>query len=111
MQITVTFNSLEEFMQCMRPMEGFAEETQERIEEPRQEVQATAPEPEPAPEAPAVTEDFRVEVRKAMAKLNKQTGQNTAKDLITAIGFTKLSEVPLELLPELMERVKEAANA
>ena len=122
MKITVTFESLEEFTQHVRPNAGFVEETprfkqaQERVEELKQEAateeEAPAkPDPEPAPEAPAVTEDFRVEVRKAMAKLNKQTGQNTAKDLINAIGFTKLSEVPLEMLPGLMEQVKEAANA
>lgn len=126
MKITVTFESLEEFTQHVRPNAGFVEETprfkqaQERVEELKQEAATEEeapvkpdPEPEakPAPKAPAVTEDFRVEVRKAMAKLNKQTGQNTAKDLITAIGFTKLSEVPLEMLPDLMEQVKEAANA
>lgn len=118
MQITVTFDSLEEFTRYLRPMEGFEDD---RPEQPQQPAEAPEPEqaedPAPAEEkpektaAPAVTEDLRVDARKALAKLNKQTGKNTAKELIKEIGYTKLSDVPLEKLPELMEKVKEAADA
>jgi hypothetical protein len=68
--------------------------------------------PEEAVEAkaPAVTEDFRVEVRKTLAALNKQKTGNPAKALIAETGYKKLTDVPLELLPGLMEKAKEALN-
>lgn len=122
MKITVTFDSMEEFVRHLRPIEGFEDDrpdpmakAEERIEQLKAEaIQEGFESAEDAPfeeKAPAVTEDFRVEVRKALAKLNKQTGKNTAKELITGIGYTKLTNVPLEKLPELMEKVKEAADA
>lgn len=139
MKITVTFDSLEEFAQHMRPMEGFApeqpvalhdrglfeaakaatkalaaEETQEAPAAPESpEPEDTAPfEEKPAEAAaPAATEDYRVEVRKFLAKLNKQTGKNTAKELISQFGAGKLTDVKLEDLPALMEKAKEAADA
>ena len=127
MTITVTFDSMEEFIRHLRPMEGFEDDRPdpvakagERIEQLKAETAqeaASVPEGfEPAEDppfekqAPAITEDFRVEVRKALAKLNKQTGENTAKTLIGQVGYKKLSDVPLEKLPELMAKVEEAAN-
>ena len=128
MKITVTFDSMEEFVRHLRPMEGFEDDrpdpvakAEERIEQLKAEAvqeAMNAPEDfEPVADPPfeteekAVTEDFRVEVRKALAKLNKQTGKNTAKKLISSLGFARLTDVPLEKLPELMEKVKEAADA
>lgn len=64
---------------------------------------------EPKP-APAVTEDFRVEVRKTLARLNKKTGTNTASALIRSLGVNRLTDVPLEKLPALMEQAKEALD-
>jgi hypothetical protein len=68
--------------------------------------------PEDAVEAktPAVTEDFRIEVRKTLAALNKVQTGNPAKALIAEIGYKRLTDVPLELLPGLMEKAKEAMN-
>ena len=74
----------------------------------------TAPAPvTPAQEvvAPEISEDFRVEVRKTLAKLNKKVGKNTASDLIKEFGVKKLTEVKLEDLPALMDKAKEALNA
>ena len=63
-------------------------------------------------EAPAeVTEDFRVEVRKTLAKLNKKVGKNMASELIKEFGVEKLTEVSLSDLPALMDKAKEALNA
>ena len=73
-------------------------------------AEAETPKAAAAPAAPAVTEDFRVEVRKALAQLNKATGGNVAKELIKEFGCSKLTEVKLEDLPALMEKVK-ARNA
>lgn len=75
-----------------------------------------APEPadDPAPDesAPAVTEDFRITVRKQLAALNKKRGYNRAAELINEqTGKGKLTEVALADLPKLMEAAKEETNA
>ena len=134
MKITVTFDSLEEFEAHMRPQEGFEPEpVQEKrnvFEEAKQKVASIMEvdtgtgtlvgEPaelkadkteEKTEEQPAVTEDYRMEVRKFLAKLNKQTGKNTAKELISQFGASKLTDVKLEDLPALMEKAKESADA
>ena len=123
MKITVTFDSLEEMYAHMRLNEGF------EPEEPREDAahvsgmcpittQEPAQEPEENPPfdekpAEAITEDFRVEVRKILAKLNKATTKSTAGDLIESMGVStrKLSDVPLEDLPALMKKAKEAYDA
>ena len=81
---------------------------QEPVQEPEKE-------PEPAEELPfkedpkpaaAPTIDA---VRKLLAELNKRAGKNVAKDLIKAIGYKKLTEVPAEKLQELAETAMEEA--
>lgn len=64
-------------------------------------------------EAPAaVTEDFRITVRKQLAALNKKCGYNRAAELINEqTGKGKLTEVALADLPKLMEAAKEETNA
>ena len=76
------------------------------------------PTPEPADDAapdestPAVTEDFRITVRKQLAALNKKCGYNRAAELINEqTGKGKLTEVALADLPKLMEAAKEETNA
>lgn len=66
--------------------------------------------PQPEPGKPAITEDYRVEVRKELAALNKRIGHNVAKELIAAFGVAKLTDVRLEDLPALMQKAKEAAG-
>lgn len=76
-----------------------------------------APEPAddaaPAEDAPAaVTEDFRITVRKQLAALNKKCGYNKATELIKELtGKDKLTEVDLADLPKLMDAAKEETNA
>lgn len=69
--------------------------------------------PAPAESAPAaVTEDFRITVRKQLAALNKKCGYNRAAELINEqTGKGKLTEVALADLPKLMEAAKEETNA
>lgn len=132
MRITVEFESLEEFQAHMNTGRvvkitrdgltigaGAPEAAQvEEVPTTAEEAPAGAPvavpweTPEEAVEAkaPAVTEDFRVEVRKTLAALNKQKTGNPAKALIAETGYKKLTDVPLELLPGLMEKAKEALN-
>lgn len=72
-----------------------------------------ADDPAPAEDAPAaVTEDFRIAVRKQLAALNKKCGYNKAAELIKEqTGKSKLTEVALADLPKLMEAAKEETNA
>lgn len=79
---------------------------------------AAEPAPEPADDAapdesaPAVTEDFRITVRKQLAALNKKCGYNRAAELINEqTGKGKLTEVALADLPKLMEAAKGETNA
>lgn len=109
MKITVTFDSMEEFQQHMTtcapawPVTVWPEE--QPAPEPVKDPEPT-PAPEPDPEPVKITEDFRAEVRRAMATLNKQTGENTAKKILQERGFASLKDAPLEALPELMETVR-----
>lgn len=132
MRITVEFESLEEFQAHINTghvvtitQDGLtiahkAVEVAQVEEVPTTEEEAPAGAPVAVPwetpeeaveaKAPAVTEDFRVEVRKTLAALNKQKTGNPAKALIAETGYKKLTDVPLELLPGLMEKAKEALN-
>ena len=106
----------------------------EAVQEPQEAPEAPAPKkntkktdkpaPEPAEAAPepaeaaaddapaAVTEDFRIAVRKQLAALNKKCGYNKAAKLIKELtGKDKLTEVALADLPKLMEAAKEETNA
>lgn len=125
MKITVTFDSLDEFeafkgtavvapQSAQKPAEEpeapKAKKSAPKEEMPWKEAPTEAEVPKAAA-APAVTEDFRVEVRKALAQLNKKTGGNEAKELIKGFGCSKLTEVKLEDLPALMEKAQAALNA
>ena len=81
--------------------------------EPAPEPAEAAAEDAPAEDAPAaVTEDFRITVRKQLAALNKKCGYNRAAELINEqTGKGKLTEVALADLPKLMEAAKEETNA
>ena len=63
---------------------------------------------------PEVNEDFRVEVRRVLAELNSIAKQNgggkPAQELIKGMGFQRLTDVPLDKLPELMTKAKEALD-
>ena len=70
------------------------------------------PVPAPAPAAPAADpEELRVQARKILADLNKKTGKNIAKDIIAEAGYKRLTDVPAELLPGILDKAREAANA
>ena len=127
MKITVEFESMEEFQKHMvqaakleincdgimvRPTAQQQEETPaEPTDVPFVPTAVTEPEPAEKPEpAPAITEDFRVEVRKVLATLNKMQTGNPAKALIAETGYKRLTDVPLDLLPGLMDKAKGAMN-
>lgn len=130
MKITVEFENLEEFRNhivmereltfgpggvtikekgMMQALEQEAPEV--AAEEVKAEQEAPDPEQKEAkaePEGPVLDENFRLKVRKALASLNKMKTGNPAKKLIEATGYKRLTEVPLELLPDLLEKAEEA---
>ena len=127
MKITVSFDTLDEFQKYMgieapAPVQKATEAPQSdetpkpkknpKKEEKPQEEEAGQPDEAPEKEeAPEVSEEFRVEVRKTLAKLNKKVGKNMASELIKEFGVEKLTEVSLSDLPALMDKAKEALNA
>jgi hypothetical protein len=124
MKITVTFDSMEEFLQHVNTggsVKAEATKAQKELIEKTAEIAPAEPLPadpvESAPveenkqAAPEINEDYRVEVRKALAALNKKKDGNPAKALIAETGYKRLTDVPLDLLPELMEKAKEALDA
>lgn len=125
MKITVTFDSLDDFKEYMGnivlgkvtekpqedPKKTEAKKSTPKAEKPEEEP-AEKPEEPVKEEAPAeVSEDFRVDVRKTLAQLNKKAGKNMASELIKEFGVEKLTEVSLSDLPALMDKAKEALNA
>lgn len=110
MKITVTFDTLEEFQTYMG-IQSPSKPAQEAAQAPAEDdLMEDTPAPG-TPTAPEVTEDFRVEVRKTLAQLNKKVGKNIASELIKGFGVDKLTEVALADLPALMSKAKEALNA
>lgn len=119
MKITVQFDSLAEFQEHMIQQ---GPQVRIHINPPAEKQPDPAPveeepeklpaEPEEAPEEPKteLTEDFRMEVRKTLAALNKLQAGNPAKQLIAETGFKRLTDVPLEMLPGLMQKAEEAMN-
>lgn len=134
MKITVEFENLEEFQKYVRQersmtitkdgitfSDGSISRTSPVLnpsmidkavevaaEEVKAEQEAPDPEPEEAKAEPELDENFRLKVRKALASLNKMKTGNPAKKLIEATGYKRLTEVPLELLPDLLEKAEEA---
>lgn len=137
MKITVTFDALDEFNAFMGKQFSLAEPApvpagnwypggspkDERVPhvpdtlplaEPAEEkaVPEKPAEPEkPTPERPAEKVADHVAARKAMAALNKAAGENIARKLVSAFGYNRLTDVPAEKLPELMEVVARPIDA
>lgn len=128
MKITVEFDNLEEFQKHMtvgnailitdagmtfKQNSPIIPDTGKKPAETAQEEPAEIRTEDPAPfeEKPQeITEEYRVEVRKALATLNKMQTGNPAKALIAETGFKRLTDVPLEMLPDLMSKAQEAMN-
>lgn len=130
MQITVTFDSLEEMQKAVIDMAGqFGGKAIQQKPAEAKAPQKKTEKPSPAPEEPeedpmaapfdekkpapaAVDESYRVEVRKALAALNKKVPGNPARDLIQKhCGVDKLSDAPLDTLQGLMEAAMEALQS
>lgn len=46
------------------------------------------------------------QVRKAFGDLSKAKGKDTAKDILSEMGYTKVTEIPTDKYPEAMEKIK-----
>lgn len=134
MEITVTFDSLDEFNSYMGktvPSAGLPTPivegpNREPAEEPQEVPQKATDEPDPITEEPEkpvqtdaeanpapITEDFRIKVRKQLAALNRKTGFNRAAEIIKELtgANAKLTEVALTDLPKIMTAAEEELNA
>lgn len=131
MKLTITFDSWEEFeafrggapavakVQPEAPaLTAYREELHRAAQEVAQEVaqntQESAQKPQENAQKPqeSAREPVKIEtVRKALADLNKRTGKNLAKELISEIGYNRLTDVPQERLPELLAKAEEVLNA
>ena len=90
---------------------------------PEEEEPAPMPEPEPEPEKPAKAPEPEApkpekgqeldlaQMRKILSAVNKHTGKNTARELIQAMGFKVLTEMPADKYPELRAKAEEVLNA
>ena len=120
MQITVTFDSLEEFQKYIqtaqapagqpeapkpvekpKKAEKPAEKPQEPAEKPQDEEPATAPAPEDKPKMDMVA------ARKILADLNKETGSNVARATLKKMGYASLKAVPEDKLQEVVDAARE----
>ena len=125
MQITVTFDSLEEFQKYIQtaqapagqPEAPKAEEKPKKAEKPAEKPQEPAEKPqdeEPAP-APAPEDKPKMDMiaaRKILAGLNKATGSNVARATLKKLGYASLKAVPEDKLQEVVDAArKEAGNA
>lgn len=130
MQITVTFDSLEEFQKYIqtaqapagRPEAPKAEEKPKKAEKPAEKPQEPAekpqdeePAPAPAPEIPFEENKPKVDMitaRKILADLNKAAGTNVARATLKKLGYASLKAVPEDKLQEVVDAArKEAGNA
>ena len=131
MQITVTFDSLEEFQKYVQtaqapvgqPEAQKAEEKPKKAEKPAEKPQEPAVEaptpaveaPTPAVEAPAPEDKPKVDMvtaRKILANLNKEAGSNVARATLKKLGYASLKAVPEDKLQEVVDAArKEVGNA
>lgn len=128
MQITVTFESLEEFQKYIQTAQAPAEQPEapkpvekpkkaEKPQEPAEKPQDEEPTPAPAVEAdmPAPEDKPKMDMvaaRKILADLNKETGSNVARATLKKMGYASLKAVPEDKLQEVVDAArKEAGNA
>lgn len=134
MKLNITFESWEEFeafrggapavakvqpeapvlTACHEELHRIAQEVAQNTQESAQKPQESAQNTQESAQKPqeSAPEPVKIEtVRKALADLNKKTGKNLAKELIGQLGYSRLTDVPQEKLPELLAKAEEVLNA
>lgn len=132
MKINVTFDSMEEFLKYVdvrgkvqTTFTDFSPREIEKIYEDRKKEGSASTDAEPTPaeekpaeaepasapaeEKPQLDESIRVEARKVLADLNKRTGKNTAKEILSRMGFASLNKAPLDQIPAIIANAREEA--
>ena len=66
---------------------------------------APAPEPEPDPDLPT-----KQEVRSRLAALSAKYEKLNVAEIMSEMGFTRLSDIPAPRYPELLRRVEESVK-
>lgn len=118
MQIVCTFETYEEFL-AFAGLSKTEKKAPKAVKKPEPVKEETAPAPQEEPEQPAEELPFKEEepavditvVRKTLTRLNKQTGKNTAKELIKEFGAAKLTDVAASDLPALLKKAEEMLDA
>ncbi|MBQ7850446.1 MAG: hypothetical protein IJ343_12030 [Clostridia bacterium] len=117
MQITVTFDSLEEFQKYVQTAQAPVRlpEAPKPVEKPKK-AEKPAEKPQEPAEKPQDEEDKpkmdMVTARKILADLNKEAGSNVARATLKKLGYASLKAVPEDKLQEVVDAArKEAANA
>ena len=133
MQITVTFDSLEEFQKYIQTAQAPTgqPEAPKPVEKPKKaekpaekpadtgtgaiigatpeeqkQIEAEMPAPEDEPKMDMIT------ARKILADLNKEAGSNVARATLKKLGYASLKAVPEDKLQEVVDAArKEAGNA
>ncbi len=119
MTINFTFDNIDEMeaavlhlaegiMARQEPQPITYEEASETEEAPIEEPAAEPIVEEPVKEEPKIS---RTDMRKILSALNKSTGENTARKLISEMGYKALTDVPDDKLPELKAKAEEVLNA
>ena len=128
MQITVTFDSLEEFQKYIQTAQaptGQPEapkpvEKPKKAEKPAEKpvdtgtgaIVGATPEEQKQIEAEEKPKMDMVAARKILADLNKEAGSNVARATLKKLGYASLKAVPENKLQEVVDAArKEAGNA
>lgn len=118
MQITVTFDSLEEFRKYIQTAQAPAGqpeapkpvEKSKKAEKPAEKPQEPAVEEAPAPEVPFEEDKPKMDMvtaRKILADLNKEAGSNVARATLKKLGYASLKAVPEDKLQEVVDAARE----
>lgn len=108
----------EQITEATKEVKEEAPKKEKKAEKPvAREETKPEPEEEPEEEAPkkekkADPEELRLKARKALAKVNKQTKENTAKEWISDKGYDSLADIEdPDVLDELIAKAEEFLNA
>lgn len=127
MQITVTFDSLEEFQKYIQTAQAPAGQPEapkpvekpKKAEKPAEKPQEPAEKPqdeeEKEAEAVSAAQESKpkmdmVTARKILADLNKAVGTNVARATLKKLGYASLKAVPEDKLQEVVDAAREEAG-
>ena len=117
MEITVKFDNLEEISEFQKIYEVNKYFKEHQTETPKEKLNTEKPKVDTKAEAPDESEPKDVEAltlkaRKLLAKVNKRTEENTAKEWISDKGYDSLTDIENPgILDELITKAEDFLNA